>query len=536
MNRKQRRGPPQNRSQPGGVSGDALMDQGRFEDAEAAYRRALAARPGDAAICSNLGVALDRQGKFAEAASSYQRAVALKPDYADAHFNLGVTLMKQGKLTDAAARLQQALALKPDYAAACNNLGIILVQQGKPELAAAQYERALAIRPDYEEACNNLGNTYAEMGRLEDAVTAYRRALAIRPDFAEAHYNLSAKKKYTADDPDLKTLEAMARKSAKLTPKAQMNMWFALGKAREDIGRYDDAFAAYSAGNKLKRVTFEYDEDKASAAIDDIIRRYDRAFAAKKKAGLFGGKPGCGNATPVFILGMPRSGTTLIEQILASHSKIHGGGELPFLPEIVSSATGLPAGSSYMDWLPGAGGGALRKTGEAYVRKIRALDGGALRICDKLPRNFLYAGLLHKVLPDAKIIHAVRDPLDTCLSIYALLFQQNLPYAYDLTELGRYYRRYARLMEHWKSVLPEGRILEIRYEDIVADLPTQARRMVAHCGLEWEDTCLEFHKNMRPVRTASIAQVRQPLYKTSVARWKNFERHLGPLQTALGMP
>ena len=375
---------------------------------------------------------------------------------------------------------------------------------------------------DYEEACNNLGNAYAEMGLLEDAVIAYGRALAIRPDFAEAHYNLSAKKKYTADDPDLKTLEAMARKSAKLAHRTQMNMWFALGKAREDVGRYDDAFAAYGAGNKLKRAALTYDEDKAAAAIDDIIRRYDRAFAAKKKTGLFGGKAGCGDATPVLIVGMPRSGTTLIEQILASHSKVHGGGELPFLPEIVSSATGLPAGNSYMDWLLGASSGALRKTGEAYIRKIRALDGGAWRICDKLPRNFLYAGLIHKILPDAKIIHAVRDPLDTCLSVYALLFQQNLPFAYDLSELGRYYRRYARLMEHWKSVLPENRILEVMYEDVVADLPGQARRMIRHCGLDWGRYLSGILQNARPVRTASIAQVRQPLYNTSVARWKKF--------------
>jgi tetratricopeptide (TPR) repeat protein len=529
MNRGQRRPPPQASGNPG----DALMEQSRFAEAEAAYRNSLKVRPGDAELCGNLGVALDRQGKYAEAEIFHRRALALKPNWAEAHFNLGAALMKQNRLDDAAASFKQALALKPAFPAACNNIGNIRAQQGRFEDAAAEYRRALAIKPDYEDACNNLGNVLSELGRLDEAVAAYNRALEIKPDFAEAHYNLSAKKTYAADDPHLKTLEAMARWAAKLTPKARMNMWFALGKAREDIGRYDEAFAAWDAGNKLKRETITFDEARAAAAIDDIIRRYDGAFARKKKSRLFGGEAGCADETPVFIVGMPRAGTTLAEQILASHSRVQGGGELPFLPQIVSAVTGRPAGDSYMDWLLRAGGGTLRRTGEAYAGAVRAIAGENARATDKLPRNFLFCGLIHKILPRSKIIHVTRDPMDTCLSLYALLFQQNLPWAYDLAELGRQYRRYAKLMDHWKTVLPAGRILEVRYEDIVTDLPGQARRMVAHCGLDWEDSCLDFHKNGRPVRTASLAQVRRSLYSTSVGRWKRFEKHLGPLQAAL---
>jgi hypothetical protein len=307
---------------------------------------------------------------------------------------------------------------------------------------------------------------------------------------------------------------------------ARMRFWFAIGKAWEDTGRYDESFGAYQHGNKLKRASFQFDIAETEKTAGDIIAKFDKAFAGKAVNGFE-------DETPVFIVGMPRSGTTLIEQVLSSHSNVHGAGELKDFCDVMDKVDGASAGGLYMDWLLDADDEMLSRIGEGYVKRLRTLDKKALRITDKMPGNFFYAGLIHKALPKAKIIHSMRDPVDTCISNYSRLFNETMPFAYDLEELGRYCRLCDRLMAHWKDVLPEGTILDMKYEDNVADLETQARRLVDFCGLEWEDGCLAFHENKRHVKTASIAQVRQPIYKSSVARWKRFEKHIKPLRTAL---
>ena len=305
-----------------------------------------------------------------------------------------------------------------------------------------------------------------------------------------------------------------------MKPLDRMRLEFALGKAWMDVGVGGRAFAHLNSGNRLRRASFSYDVDADVARMD--------ATAAAVGPELMGRHAGAGDPSdlPIFIVGMPRSGTTLIEQILASHPDVHGGGELTQLGALLG-------GAEYPGLASRLTGERLAQLGRAYSEQIAALAPGRRRVTDKTPANFLHAGLIHLMAPNARIIHCVRDPRDTCLSCYTTLFASGQRFAYDLAELGTYYRGYAALMDHWRARLPPDRFTEVRYEDVVADLEGEARRLVAFCGLEWDDACLDFHTTRRQVRTASANQVRQPLYRRSVGRWERYADHLGPLTAAL---
>ena len=313
-------------------------------------------------------------------------------------------------------------------------------------------------------------------------------------------------------------MEALLEDVENLPVEEQIHLHFALGKALADIREYEQSFRHQLQANALQRQQFTYDEIGAHTKID----RIRSAFTPEVMQSLTGvGDP---SSLPVFIVGMPRSGTSLIEQILASHPRVFGAGELDLLGQLVIAGT---SNGITRDW--------VQTLGPRYLSGIRALAPPRDRITDKMPSNFLFVGLIHIALPNARIIHARRNPVDTCLSCFSKLFAGEQQFAYDLGELGRYYRAYDRLMAHWRDVLPEGRMLEVDYEEVVADLEVQARRIIGYCGLEWNDACLEFHKTERAVRTASVMQVRQPIYRSSIGRWRPYARMLTPLLDALGI-
>jgi hypothetical protein len=326
----------------------------------------------------------------------------------------------------------------------------------------------------------------------------------------------------------LVAVENAARRSESPMPyKKAIFLHFALGKGFDDVGDYDRAFPHFIEGCKLKRATFEYDAEQMTQHFSDIMRIFNQATMERLRGG---GDP---SRLPFFVLGMPRSGTTLTEQIIASHPDVHGAGELLDLMTIAQrDVAGM--GAVFPNNIPALDQAGLGAWGADYVAGLhrRAPDAG--RITDKMPANFLAIGLIHMMLPNAKIIHVNRNPVDTCLSCFMQLFSSRQEQIYDLAELGRYYVDYARLMGHWRSVLPAGAFLDVQYEDIVADQETQARRMIAFCGLDWNDACIDFHKSKRSIRTASVTQVRQPIYKSSVERWRPYEKFLGPLLDALG--
>ena len=477
--------------------GVALAAQGRIDDAMARYRRAISLKPDSAHTHINLGAALASKGRLADAITHYERALVYQPGHAGAHYNLGIALGAQGSIGDAVSHYQRAVTIKPDYADAHNNLGVALAAQGKSEDAAAHYRKALAANPSHAEAHNNLANIFREQGYFDKAMAHYDQAIAAEPDNAEAHYHRAEIKTFDAGNADLTALEALARRDdlrADRTPFVH----FALAKALEDTGDFTRAFEHLRKGNRAKRRQIHYDEPA-------VVRNFQRITAEHFEAKSFEAKSDP-SAMPIFVLGMPRSGSTLIEQILASHPQIQGGGELR---------------------------GRWGLDGRTYLAGLPPLAEGKVRIVDKLPENFLRVGLIRRTLPNAKIIHTVRDPIDTCVSCYSKLFTTGQYFSYDMAELGRYYRLYKELMNHWKSVLPPEAVLDVVYEDVVDDLEGQARRLIDYCGLAWDDRCLSFHKTVRPVKTASAVQVRKPLFRSSLRRWRRFEAGIGPLIKAL---
>lgn len=474
----------------------------------------------------NLGEICRRLGRLAEAIGADERAVALAPDDRDAHYNLGLAYTDSNRHGEAITCYRRALALNPDHNLSWNNLGAALEKMGDKDGAEAAYAKAVAIDPRHAEAQNNLGAIFSEQGRLEEARRCFAAATEASPGFVEAHYNLSSLKTYLPDDPHLATLEALAAQSATLPVAARIRYNFALGKAREDVGEYDRAFTAYADGNRLQHSLLPHDESQAEATLTRIKEIFAWDFLTKPPGASPGSRAG---KMPVFIVGMPRSGTTLIEQILASHPAVFGAGELVDLHEVIHGAPHAISGQPFTAWAPKLTDDEFLSLGENYLERVWRLNPEAVGITDKMPANFFYIGMIRRMLPQARIIHAMRDPMDSCLSCFARLFNDTMAFAYDLGTLGRYYVRYMQLMDHWQATLPEGTILNVRYEEVVADVEGQARRMLAYLGLPWDDACLAFYNNKRLVKTASVAQVRRPIYTTSVTRWQRFGPHLDPL-------
>lgn len=535
-----------------------LEAAGQMSDAEAMYRKMLAASPdfhpayhalgllayqyGKLALAAeltakaialnstvgmyqrNFGEMCRRLGRLDEAIAAGKRAVQLTPEDADAHYNLGLALAEQKEYNAAISYYRCALALKPDYGLVWNNLGSALELMGDKPAAEKAYVKAVAINPKHSEAQNNLGAIYSEQGKLDQACACFNAAIAARPSFAEAHFNLSTLKTYTTSDPHFIMLETLSEVAESLPIEMRMRLNFALGKAREDVGDYDRSFAAYAQGNRLHFSLHPVDETQADIYRGKIISTFTEQFFKQHAPST---TPS--NKVPVFIVGMPRSGTTLIEQILSSHPAVFGAGELMDLNEVITQAPQSASGHHFTEWCLNVSPDELAMLGRQYEQRVWKLAPDKAIITDKMPGNFSLIGMIHQMLPHAKIIHAMRDPMDSCFSCYSRLFNDSMDFAYDLGTLGRYYVRYRQMMQHWHAVLPAGTILDVHYEEVVADMPQQTRRMLDYIGLPWDEACLSFHRNQRLVKTASVAQVRKPIYTTSVARWEKFRAHLSPL-------
>jgi len=510
--------------------GNVLEASGRLEEAAANHEHALLLKPDLSEAHCNLGNAKQAQGKLNEAVACYERALQLKPDYPDAHNNLGNALAAEDRVEEAVAHYEGALALRPAWASAHNNLATALLAQDRIAEATSHYLRALALKPDYPSALNNLGNLYKEQGQFEQALAHFSRAIEIQPDYAEAHLSRALVKRFECGDPEIAALENLSRQ-AQLTADKMLYIYFALAKALDDIGEYHRAFEYLRKGNRLKRQKIAYDEERtlglfhrvAAVFTPSLFHRFRRA-----------GHP---SPVPIFVVGMPRSGTTLVEQILAGHPEIHAAGELTILEKMELNGAFDAIGSlRYPESIPALDESSFQPLGEIYLSRLPLPDHDCRRVVDKLPGNFLRIGLIRLLLPNAKIIHLARHPLDTCFSSYSKLFTSGLDFTYDLEELGRYYRAYAHLMDHWRAVLPPGALLDVRYEDVVNDLEDEARRLIAYCGLPWDGRCIRFHETVRRVKTASAVQVRQPLFRGSIERWRRYEPALAPLIAALGSP
>ena len=510
--------------------GTALRDMGRRGEAEATYRRALALKPDSPGVLNNLALALKEAERFDDAIALLLRSLLLDPNNAKTLTYLALVRLEQKQLADAEIAAARALALAPEEADALNAMGLVRFEQQNTQAALALFRRAVALKPGLGDAYNNIANILKENGDLASAREACERAVALEPREAAYYVNLADVKKFAEGDAHLAAMEELARKPEELSNTARSRLNFALAKAYDDLGRADEAFACMRLGNSLKRAGIDYDEARTLASFDHIRSAFDRRLLARADCGY-------ASSLPVFVIGMPRSGTTLVEQILASHPAVYGAGELAEINRSVNELPGAGgAAFRYPEEAPTLAASQFRALGKAYVEGLRRRAPSAERVTDKMPANFLFLGLIHLALPGARIIHVLRDPRDTCLSCYSKLFTAEQNFAYDLGELGRYYLKYAELMAHWRSVLPQSSMLEIRYEDVVADVEGEARRIVSHCGLAWDDRCLAFYRTERPIRTASATQVRRPIYGGAVGRWRAYEKHLEPLLTALSVP
>ena len=505
---------------------------GRHQEANRVLGAALRAQPGNWQLWNLAGVVAKAMGKPDGAEQCLRRAIALAPDYVEAHYNLGLLLQQARRAEEALAAYREALRVAPDHKRALNNLSDLLVDLDRVDEAIQCCRQAIALDPGYAKAHHNLGRAYSHAGRFEEALPALYRAIELAPEQEREGYyrTLAFTKHFSPGDPDLAKMEALAQNRAALPADSRMKLDFALGKAYGDIGERSRAFTHLLAGNQEMRRQTPYDEAAALAELDRIAAAYSPA--------LMNARQGAGHRTDVhvFIVGMPRSGSTLVEQILASHPQVYGAGEcLDFLT--LAGAMRIPGDRPLLpDGIAELPDGGLQWLGQGYAERLRPRAPQAARIIDKNLGNFKHLGLLHLALPNARIIHTRRDAVDTCLSCFSHLFSGDHPYAYNLAELGRYWRAYDRLMAHWRKVLPPGVLLDLQYEDVVDDLEGQARRLVEHCGLEWNQACLSFHKTERVVRTASLTQVRQPIYRTSVRKWQAYGDRLQPLLEALQVP
>ena len=496
---------------------NSLTKIGRDEDALPRYQKAIEIQPDFADAHTNLAGALRRMNRKREALAHYERSLELQPNSLGALNNLGDMLVDLGRNEDAIEILERALKKDQEFSATHNNLGNALKQLGHYEEAIVHYEKAVELDPACAQAYNNMGAIYVDLGRKRESKTYFEKAISIAPAYASAHRNLSASKRYEAGDPQVEEMATLLRGVLSGDDRAQLH--YALGKAYEDLSAHGDAFTHYLEGNRLRKAALGYDiaQDRALfAEITSVFAEADEVVGAV----------GDDTPVPIFIVGLPRSGTSLTEQILASHSRAHGGGELSLLDTAVRNAGGLRVAA--------APEGA-EKIGVHYRRELAKLSDGAGFVTDKLPLNFRWVGFIRRALPDAKIIHMVRDPRATSWSCFKHYFSTDgNGHVYDLSDLGEYYNLYKELMAFWSSRYP-GTIYDLNYERLTENHEDETRRLLEYIGLEWEDACLDFHQTERAVVTASSMQVREKIYQGSSEEWRKYEPFLAPLLDKLNL-
>lgn len=499
----------------------AALQQNNMADAIQFMQQAIEIAPHIVFYRRNLGELLRRVGQLEAAIASHNTTISIEPHSAENHFLLALTYNDNRQFELAVQHYRIALSSDKNYGLAWNNLGASLECIGDKQQAKSAYLAAIHLNPHHVEAQNNLGAIYSEEGQMDDARTHFEAAIAANPDFIEAHYNLSLIKTYKPDDLHLAFLESFAPKINQCSVRDRIHYYFALGKALDDTEQYAEAFQAYAEGNRLHYLQQPWNKIQLQALVEHLPKVFTQDFLKqpeqKKEA-----------RCPIFIVGMPRAGTTLIEQILSSHKNIYGAGELSILDEVIQAAchaSGLP----FTTWVNQLTDDEFAKLGEKYLDRAWSLAPDKQFIIDKMPANCFYIGMIYRMLPLAKIIHAMRDPMDSCFSCFTHLFKSSMLFAYDLTALGEYYALYAEAMRYWHTVLPATVIFDLPYEQMVARHEEISRELIEYIGLSWDPNCLNFYKNDRTVKTASLMQVRKPIYKTSVQRWQYFAEELKPL-------
>lgn len=491
----------------------ALFNQGRLQETLLRGEALMRQFPATPFTPNLLGAVYFAMGRFEQAEGSFMRALTLKPDFAIAHNNLGKAQYSLGKPEMAVASFENALRLSKDYAEAHNNLGDVLNTLGRHEEALASCKRSLQLQPANADAHNNLGIAFSVLGKREEALENYNKALQLQPDFAAAHRNVSEAKQYQAGDLHMQQMLQLVERHS-LSDKARTLINFALGKAHADIGEYQKAFSYFAKANFSCKQVLRYDASVEQVLVAKIKTWFSQSVPVLEADIV---SEDTSRKQPVFILGMPRSGTTLVEQILASHSQVYAAGEIGLLGEAINSS----------NW-------ELESIRDRYLTGLAKTGATESIVTDKMPFNYLWIGFIIAAFPNARIIHVRRDARATCWSNFRNFFSgKGSDFTFDLEDIADYYNRYSDLMSFWHKRFP-GRIYDLNYEALTEQQESETRKLLEHIGLEWEDQCLDFHKTQRAVRTASARQVRQVMYQGSSDEWRNYEEHLGPMLRKLG--
>lgn len=498
---------------------------GDYAGAQNTYEQALRADAGFAEAHYNLGNVLQKQHHYQESIAAYRQAIRLRPKYPEAYNNMACAQLDLGCPEQAEHSCLEAVRYNPAFAEAITTWGRIMEQQGDPGLLLASGGRIAELARDKVAVFASLAGILSALGRMEKASEYYQQALGLAPNDCKIHYLRAMVTRYR-DPADLAEMEEAHARNVCSADRYFLD--FALGKAYDDLSRYPTAFRFIKAGNDLLRSSYAYSLQADRNFISRLRSAFPADFIARSRP------HGLRDATPIFVVGMPRSGTTMVEQILASHPEVYGAGELPDIDLVFRETLRNQGLSSYPDDIGRLPPEQFRAMGEAYIARLRRLS-TKTRIVDKLPHNFLFLGLIQIILPEAKIIHCRRNPMDTCWSLYKNVFDTPHLYAQDLEELGRYYILYQDLMRHWQEVLPEG-VYEIEYEGLIGDQKKETSKLLEYCNLQWDEACLDFHRARGKVITLSRSQVRQPLYKSSVRKWRCYEKELEPLRLILGAP
>tara|TARA_B110000211_G_scaffold178984_1_gene202373 strand:+ start:190 stop:2253 length:2064 start_codon:yes stop_codon:yes gene_type:complete len=500
--------------------GKILNKIGQLDEAVKCYERVIAINPEHAEAHNNLGISLTEINQLDEAVNCFKRAIAINPEYAEAHNNLGITLNKLTQFHKAIIFYEQALAINPNYDEAHFNLGISLYEIGQSDKALHSYKQALVINPNYADAHNNIGHILQDLGQLEEAFSSYVHALAIDHENTNFHRNLALTKNYKKGDTQLIQMQSLFSAN-NLSQSERIPLCFALAKAYADLGEKDELFKVLNEGNQLRKEELNYSIEKdlnnhsifRKMFISNIenLSSYDLPIIS-----------------PIFIVGMPRSGTSLVEQILSSHHKVHGAGELTAMDNLIA-----PLMSDYVTHNNPLSEQNFLSIRQGYLNNLSNLNVSEKIITDKMPTNFKNIGFILKAFPKAKIIHLKRDAMAICWSIYQRYFPaEGLGFPYDMEDLGRFYNSYTEMMAFWHELFP-NQIYDISYENLTTEQEEETRKLLEYCELKWDEDCLNFHANKRAVKTSSSLQVKQKMYQGSSEVWKKYKTQLKPLINTL---
>jgi tetratricopeptide (TPR) repeat protein len=500
----------------------------RLQEAEAVIVEVLNAAPNHARAQHLLASIFESRGDLERAVTTLTQCAAANPDEFDIHAHLSALLRGLGRLDQSLEHARRAAELRPNDVQNLSDLATLHLLRGEDALAHGCCERALALQPEFAPPHNTLGLIALQNGDLDRAKLHFEDFVRAAPNAAHGYINLlESYEVRSGDDPHVSAIERQLERGPASAD--EMLLRFALAKAYRDLGREEVFLRQALTAASLKRSGIRYDEATTLKQFGEIQATFTAELMQRMREG------GYRSQRPVFIVSMPRAGSTLVEQILASHPMVFGAGELTDYSEAVAAAwREADMRLKFPQFVSGTAPAMLTRIGELYIQRTSPRAPDSSIIVDKMPDNYLMVGLISLTLPDAKIIHVTRDPLDTCVSCFSKHFEAHHEYTYELAELGRYYSAYARLMEHWRAIVPPGAILEVQYEALIQDLEGQARRLLTHCRLPWDDAVLRFHETKRPIKTLSLAQVRQPIYRNTSGRWRKYDTLLRPLLEALG--